>query len=46
MNDVPTKPAAGAAELFDCRVAFAETLIALAEPRARRCRRSSSRRPC
>ena len=31
MNDAPTKPAAGAAELFDCRVAFAETLIALAE---------------
>lgn len=31
MNDAPTKPAAGAAELFDCRAAFAETLIALAE---------------
>ena len=31
MNDAPAEPAAGAAELFDCRVAFAETLIALAE---------------
>ena len=31
MNDAPARPAAGAAELFDCRAAFAETLIALAE---------------
>lgn len=32
MNDVATTAAApGGAELFDCRVAFAETLIALAE---------------